>query len=222
MRSFFKYILLFSSFFWLAHASLAQKKISLMGIRAGSDVSYLASTLFNENVTQFEVNGDIDLNRYLISYAYGAANLNRTGETFDFNTRGTYYKVGIDVNFINNLEGHNAVFFGIRYAHSNFISDLSRVIESPAGGSFSVDVEEDLTSFWFEALVGLKVNVWQNINLGFTLSNRFLNTVNGETELIAYEVPGYGHAEAGSLWRFNYFVQYYLPFKKEKAPAQKQ
>jgi hypothetical protein len=192
-----------------------------MGIRAGTDITYLASSLFNENITQYEINGDIDLNRYLISYAYGAAGLRRSDDRFDYYTQGNYYKVGIDVNFINNLEGHNAIYFGVRYAHSGFTADLSRLIENPAGGSALIDVEEDLTSFWFEAMVGIKVNVWQNFDLGLSLSNRFLNTVNGENDLMAYEVPGYGHAEAGSLWKFNYFIQYYFPFKEDKAPPKR-
>ncbi|MFW5760200.1 MAG: DUF6048 family protein [Cyclobacteriaceae bacterium] len=196
---------------------MAQKKIDFMGLRAGTDIIYLLNSAFNENISNFEINGDIDLNRYLISYAYGTAGLRRSAEGFNYYTQGSYYKAGIDANFINNLEGHNAIFFGLQYARSDFNADVFRLIEIPDGGSIPIDITEDLSSFWFEARVGIKVNFWQNFDLGFTVSNRFLNEISGEQDLLAYEVPGYGHAEANGLWKFNYFIQYYLPFKKDKA-----
>jgi len=192
----------------------------LNGLRVGTDLNYVGNLLFNENVSQYEINGDLDLNRYLISYAYGIANYQRIGETFTYQTNGSYFKAGLDVNFINNLEGNNAVFVGLRYAQSGFSASLDRVFLNEDGSvdQMSSWEENDLSSFWFEGLVGIKVDVWQNIHMGFTVSNRFLNSISGEDDLLAYEVPGFGHAEAGSLWRFNYTIQYYIPFRKQKSP----
>jgi hypothetical protein len=190
----------------------------LNGLRVGTDLNYLGSSLFNENVSQYEINGDLDLNRYLVNYAFGIADFQRIGESFAYETTGSYFKAGLDVNFINNLEGNNAVFVGLRYAQSGFSANLERSFLDGNGEVSQVASfeENDLSSSWFEGLVGIKVNVWQNIHMGFTVSNRFLNSISGEDDLLAYEVPGFGLAEAGSLWRFNYKIQYYIPFRKQK------
>lgn len=192
----------------------AQGKYLPTGLRIGADVMSIGKTLVNNGARQFEINTDIDFNNYLLNLDLGTLESQISGQNYAVNTMGNYYKVGVDINFMNKVPGHNAIFFGFRFAQSAFSTETRRAIDDDIFGMDEVSIKENMTSYWLEMGLGLKVNLIDQFYLGFAFRNRFLNFVSGNQSLQPYEVPGYGVAEASQLWRFNYYIFYRIPFRK--------
>ena len=202
-------------FFIFVSSQVYAQRFIPKGIRIGTDLTAIGQTIFSDTRTQFEVNSDIQLLKYLINLDYGIAEFNRQDINYDFHTTGSYFRTGIDLNFINNLPAHNALFLGLRYSRSMFNNELTWQIDHPVYGDGRLKSEEDdLTAQWFEAVAGIKVNVWGNFYLGFTARNKFLKFVQGADSLKPYDIPGFGIAEADNFWSFDYYVLYRLPFKE--------
>jgi hypothetical protein len=203
--------------FWALHFSAAfgQGKYAPSGIRMGTNIKTIAATLLNDQITNFEITGDMNLRNYHLVVDLGQARMNRQGVNFGYLTQGNYFKGGVDVNFLHVLEGNNSLGLGVRYARSNYSSDLSWRLQDNLWGAQTIERREgNISSRWFESLLHLKADTWHNLQLGFTFGLRFARSIHGAETLQVYEIPGYGLAEAVSLWSFNYYVYYYIPFKR--------
>jgi hypothetical protein len=195
-------------------AAFGQDKYLPNGIRVGTNLKTIANTLLNAQITNFEVTGDINFSNYLLTVDLGQARMNRKGVNFGYLTEGNYYKGGIDVNFLHNLEGNNSLGVGVRYARSDFSNNLTWRLQDNLWGAQTIERSGRANSRWLEGLLHLKVDTWQNLQLGFTFGLKFGKSIRGAHSLEVYEIPGYGLAEAASLWSFNYYVYYYLPFRR--------
>lgn len=195
----------------------AQSKYIPNGVRVGANVIPLAATAAKEGVEHYEITGDIDFHKYLFTVDLGRAKLNRSGDGFRFLTSGAYFKAGVDVNFIENVPGSHVLGLGLRYAQSRFNAEFDWAEQSDIWGDRIISISNDgVVTRWFEGLGILKVDAWNNIQLGFSLAYKFAKKTKSTKGLSPYDIPGFGLSEAATLWSFNYHVYYYIPFKKEK------
>lgn len=202
-----------------AQDALSQSRYLPNGVRVGTNLIPLVSTLTRENIEHYELTGDIDFYKYLLTLDLGRAEMNRVGDNFQFLTGGVYYKAGLDLNFIENVPGRHALGLGLRYAQSRYHNELIRAVTSDIWGDRIVHSEnKNITTRWMEGLGIIKVDTWFNIQLGFSLAYKFAKKTRGSGDPTPYDIPGYGLAEAPTLWSFNYYLYYYIPFRKE-APA---
>ena len=205
------FIIIFSC---LSGKIYSQSNLRPKGIRVGTELTAIGQTLFSNYRSQYEVSSDLQLGKYLVNFGYGIADFNREETDYDFSTSGSYFRTGIDINFINNLPASNAIFIGLRYARSTFSNELVWQIDHPVYGRNTLRSEEnDLIAHWLEAVAGIKVNVWNNFFLGFTIRNKFFKRVNGVELLEPYDIPGYGIGAADNFWDFDYYLYYRLPFQ---------
>lgn len=201
-----------------SHRAQSQSRFIPNGVRVGANVIPLVSTALNDGVSHYEITGDIDFHKYLLTLDLGRARKQRSGDNFRFLTSGAYFKAGIDVNFIENVPGSHVLGLGFRYAQSRFNNEFDRTNTSDIWGDREINLANNgVTTRWFEGLGILKVDVWHHVQLGFSLAYQFSKKTKGAKDFSPYDIPGYGLSEAATLWRFNYHVYYYIPFKKEKA-----
>ena len=213
-------LLLLLLFFNDSSLLFAQSKYAPSALRVGTDLFGIGTTIFGENRQRFEINGDLALDKYFLVADFGIDNFNLDNQvldkqTFSYNNEGYYFRIGADVNFMPNDPNHHAIFFGVRYARSFFSDKLSWQGENEYFDVPPIESGNDnVRGQWFELAAGMKVNIWKELFVGYTVHYKFFRKINNEGILTPYEMPGYGNYEKETRVGFNYQIFWRFPFKK--------
>ncbi len=220
------------------------------GLRVGVDLSKPVLGLTNNNYSGLEIVGDYRLTQKL----FLAAELGNETKTkqeqlgpnyeetttsplYNFTTKGSFIKLGVDYNTYANWYGeHNSIFIGTRYAYANFsqtvnnyqIFNTNRYWDTDdfSTGSTTAEEHNGLSAHWIEAVLGVKAEVLPNLYFGASArigviitdkdpdSSRFNNLW----------IPGFGKVTDNSAFglSYNYSISYFIPlYKKSKKEKKK-
>lgn len=196
--------------------SFAQSKYLPSAIRIGTDVGAIGQSVFTPNKTRYEINADIDLDKYFLSVDLGRASSSYPEIASNYTTEGQYFRIGPDVNFLGKHPDHSVLFLGARYARSYFSEILTYTIDDELLGVIDRrNVNGDISGRWFELTAGMKVKIWQQFFIGYTFRVKFAGKVIGSQSFPTYEIPGYGRTENDTNFSAAYHIFYRLPFRKK-------
>lgn len=200
------------------------------GLRIGLDLSRPIRMLLEKDYQGFEVVGDFRISKKF----YLAAELGNEKKTVDddqinFTTEGSYLKFGFDFNAYENWFGmRNSIYAGLRYGYSTHKQTLNSYriyindthLEDPNDLEFAPGTEfSSLNAHWIEAVAGVKVEVYNNVYVGFSVRlNRLLSTKEPDNFQNLF-IPGFNKVTTDSNVGagFNYTVTYSIPiYKKDK------
>ena len=200
------------------------------GVRIGMDLISFGQgvetngvrAITQADVRQWKFSADIDFYRYFLNIEYGIFDRQWDAPNSTYINKGSFLKIGPDVNFLHRDPDQSALFIGMRYAISNYEDNLqynySNVFWSD--GSDFVD-NSSLSSQWFEITTGIKVKLSTYIWMGYTARFQFnVNDNHASNELAPHWIPGYGFAVNESDWGFEYWLIFRIPFR-EYTPAPK-
>ena len=191
-------------------------------LRLGVDISRLTLSLLEKDARFFEANGDLQFGRYLLAAELGTGRQQRNYlDQLAYQVRGTYFRLGADINLIPENKENNVLFVGLRYGRSSYAEQLYTTYTDPVfsttdavQGSFPVEIEDrEANARWFEGVAGMKARVWKGFFLGYTLRYKLALKTNGTASFASYEVPGFGKVGDGNTFAFNYHIFYRIPFK---------
>ncbi|WP_456460662.1 DUF6048 family protein [Reichenbachiella sp.] len=183
-----------------------------------TDVVGLGKTLFTDEI-KLEFHSKVDFGQYYLAGEFGVDKINPTGEGFDYSSEGTFFRVGPHINMMPYNRHRSSIFFGLMYARSNFKDKISYDQVDQGWGASTLNYANDnLTARWFEANLGINVKIAGPIYLGYTLRFKFSKSLSGNEELFPFEIPGYGKADKGGQFGFNYYVIYKLRFRDKPIP----
>jgi hypothetical protein len=189
------------------------------GVRIGTDVVSLAKSRYQDNFNGWEVQGDLDFNRYYLVLELGHWGRNFAAETATYANTGDYWRAGIDVNFLTRDPERNVFSLGARYGRSVFTEALTVVREDPDWGQLNENFyHANVNASWIELTTGLKVKVWKIFWLGYTARLKFGLSDVGTPEMLPYDVPGFGRTDKDTTWGFNYYLMVRLPIRKAPPP----
>lgn len=132
-----------------------------------------------------------------------------------------YFKLGINYNFIYKSNPDYQAFVGLRAGFSSLRWDVTDITVNNSywqqTGTYSI-LDQSATAFYGEALGGLKVRLWKNIAMGWTIRYHFKFHTSQKVKPGAsrpggdpWFIPGYG---AGSPIGFTFSLIYNLPSHK--------
>lgn len=197
------------------------------GLRIGADISKPALSFFDKSYTGLEIVGD-----YRISHRwYLAAELGHEKEiTFeDFSTstaKGNYIRLGANYNTYNNwLDMNNEIYVGGRYGFAIFDHTLNSYTPNVTTGTFGVPpyfptqpittpiTETGLTAHWVEFMLGIKVETFKNLFVGFSGSFKVAVSIDDQTNFKTFYAPGFNDVNSSNTgFGFNYTISYLIPF----------
>ena len=195
-------------------------------IRFGMDLSKPLRTQFENDYFGLELVGDIRLFRDI----YGAIELGnekRTNqsEQINFTTSGSYIKLGFDYNMYKNWKGmNNAIFLGMRFCNSFHKQKVNEYEiyqldhywpEKPISSGPEITERDQLKAGWIEIIAGMKVRIFNNFYMGFSLRlNRLLSDTLPRNFDNLY-IPGFNKKTDENIWGagFNYTLTYAIPIK---------
>lgn len=197
------------------------------GLRLGFDLSRIPMHYLNPYRTDLEVQADMRVDSEL--YIAAEAGWNKTHlvnkPVFEYNANGYYLKAGVDYNLIKRKypQEANMVYVGIRYGIARMRREIPAYeISDPYwgnhNGSFST---KTLLPQWGELLLGMKVEVLDNLFLGWSLHLRILTTQNIDKQARPYLIPGFGKAKKNTNFDVNYAISYRIPLFKPKPKKEK-
>ena len=195
----------------------------IYGLRVGLDLSNPLRSILNKDRKAMEITADFRVkpNLYIVS-EIGFLDQFTNEVKYDFQTKGSYFKLGVNYNVYKNwLDMDNEIYVGMRYGYSNFSQSVSNIIintenslppfEQPQTINY-----DNLNAGWLEFIIGIKAEVYKNIYLGFQFSgNKLLSQKKPENFQNLY-VPGFNRVFLNKTgFGFNYTVSYRFPlFKK--------
>lgn len=196
------------------------------GIRFGADVSKPIRSLLDKNYTGLELIGDYRFSkRFYIAGEIGTEKKITDDELINFETSGSYIKLGVDYNAYENwLDMQNSIYVGLRYGFSTFKHTIN---------SFSIYNTDDywdedllmsnpselsnLNAHWLELQLGIKVEVFQNLFVGANVQlKRYISQKEPDNFANLY-IPSFGKTTEGSNFGvgYGYTISYLIPFYKK-------
>ena len=195
------------------------------GIRVGVDISKPIRTLLDDNYSGIELVGDYRVYKnFYISSELGTEKITFEGDNIETYTNGSYIKVGGDYNAYENwLEMQNAIFVGVRYGFATFSQTLDQYQIYTSSDYFGPDIREDntettgLTASWAEVMIGIKVEVLNNLYLSANVQLKRRIGQNSPSNFDNLAIPGFGRTyDSGEFGAgFGYTVSYLIPFYKK-------
>ena len=163
-----------------------------------------------EGGVQFDIKGKF-FPVFEIGYA-GADKLSNNDVMYFSNA--LFERIGIDFNLSkpkkDALPTNNLILGGVRLGMSNFDYNISniKITDNYWGGTESPDYSMNTTSkLWFEIVFSVKVEVFKNAYMGWTVRNKNLLGTEIPNEVFPWFIPGYGINKSTS-WGFNYMIGY--------------
>ena len=191
-------------------------------VRFGTDAISIVQNFTKDDFTEYNFSLDVDFYRYFFVVEYGQLDQTLTNDSDNatYTVDGRYFRFGPEINFLKKDPEQNALFFGFRYAFSNFSDELDFTVNNGFFGDLDQRVTNDnINASWFEMVAGLKVKIWKNVWFGYTARFKFGADDFENNELIPNIIPGYGLAEETVAWDFNYWIAYRFSFREKPAPV---
>ncbi len=195
------------------------------GIRLGIDLSKPLRTVLDDSYSGLELVGDYRVYKnYYLSAEIGTEEITFEGDNIETVSNGSYIKIGGDYNAYENwLEMQNAIFIGVRYGFATFSQTLDTYRIYTSSDYFGPDLREDntettgLTASWAEVMVGIKVEVLNNLFLSANVQLKRRIGQNTPANFDNLAIPGFGRTyDSGEFGAgFGYSVSYLIPFYKK-------
>lgn len=159
-------------------------------------------------------------NRYIPVFEVGLGNAENTPADNNYTYHSPvspYFKIGIDYNFLYNSNPDYRIYAGMRYGFSPFrwtLRDVTSIGDYWGEPSQMQFPAINATAGYFEFLFGLRVQIWRNISMGWSIRfHKVLHqspTLNGKP----WYIPGYG--STGSPFTASLSVYYTLRLSRRQ------
>lgn len=198
------------------------------GIRVGTDVSKLIRSFLDDDYKGFEINGDYRLTRkWYIAGEIGTEEKTTSSEFLNATAKGSYFKAGADYNAYQNWFGmENMIYGGLRVGASTFSQTLNSFevysqnqYWQPQFSSSESQEFKGLTAIWSELILGLKVEILNNLYLGANFQIKAMISQDQPDNFENLYVPGFNKTYDGSRFSigYGYNISYLIPlYKKDK------
>ncbi len=198
------------------------------GLRVGGDLGKLIRSFVDEEYSGFEISADYRLKKRLyIAGEIGFEEKNSINDNLDVFSKGSYVKGGIDYNMYQNwLNMDNMIYSGFRIGASSFSHDLNSFnvystnqYWAPQFSSSDKQEFSDLTAFWVELILGIKVELFNNLYLGLNAQLKILASETVPDNFENIYIPGFNktYDSSGIGTGYSYTLSYRIPlFKKDK------
>jgi len=194
------------------------------GIRIGIDLSKPINSFFQKETKGLELVADIRvLRNYYAAIELGFLDKTTNEDYINFTTKGSYIKAGVNYNAYKNWKGMtNEIYVGLRYGLSFFDQTLNSYTPNVNGTYFIPEIVEpntefkDLTAQWVEFIFGMKVEIFNNLYLGASVSFNNMISTTDPKNFKNLQVPGFNRVFLNNAGvGFNYTISYLIPIVKK-------
>jgi len=215
------FLVLIVSFSGLSQAKDTVAYTSPYGLRLGIDISKPIMGMIDSNSSGIEFVADYRISKNWYVAAELGNQKERTVEDYTTSTsKGNFIKVGLNYNAYQNwLDMNNEVYVGFRYGTSIFDQTLDSY-KINTGNDYFVSnttttpvTTTDLNAHWTEFVLGIKVETFKNLYLGFSFNYKIMLSLKHPNNFKTLYVPGFNRVfDTETGFGFNYTISYTIPF----------
>ncbi|ANQ50177.1 hypothetical protein MY04_2809 [Flammeovirga sp. MY04] len=191
----------------------------LSGIRLGTDLRPLVTSLTDEGMTAYTFYGDVMIrNMWYITAEYGYMDRTRSSvetNVFNYQSVGNFYRFGIEYNLMRRASVDSGLSIGLKYANSRF--DQSADYYSTGNGYWDEGAtlksltEKNVNVDWFEFVVSLRLALWKGLTADFGFAYNIKKDF-PDTAITKNDIPGwYFNKDDRSRLNFQYRLLYRIP-----------
>ena len=169
------------------------------GVTAGFNFFDAAMLIAGQSYASFDLNASVSLHNWFfptLECGLGFSNNHEEGSTMVYRTHPSpYIKLGIDYNFLYKSTPDYMLGLGIRFGWSHPSYEITGgSISSPYWDQSSdINIYHQSVNAWFgEALVAIRVKIWREISLGWSVRYRFKMKIPDATSSTPWFIPGFG------------------------------
>lgn len=193
-----------------------QKRPWFNGIRMGMDLFSLGKAFYQNTFPQYDLTADLGIKRFFLEVNYGYNTSLIKGDNYEYESKGSYTRIGVAYNLIKERTAKNVIFVGVRGCWADFGDKTHFTIQSKQWGSHDEEIQRERVHHrWAELAAGVRVYIWKNIYLGYGIQYKIRLQLDQSDHLEAYYTPGYGLNDKKSI-SFTYHLLYRIPFVKTK------
>lgn len=200
---------------------------SFSQVRFGFDISRPVWNYFLEDRTGYEFALDYYYKKELYFVAeggWGSARLDYADLRYSSNN--AFIRAGINKGMLKRLSPHDwdMGFIGVRYG----VAPISRsqasytIIDSFWGNTSGTIPADNMTLHWAEVVGGIRVELVKGLFAGWSVRGKFRINKSDFQELPPSYIAGYGKGDKGSIFDFNFYIDYAIRWKRaarQPAPA---
>lgn len=169
------------------------------GVTVGFNFFDAVMLIAGQSYASFDCNASVSLHNWFfptMELGLGYSNNHQEGTSMVYHTKPSpYLKIGIDYNFLYKSTPDYMAGLGIRFgwAHPSY-EIKNATIDTPYWDqSAQFNISNQSVNAWFgEALASVKVKIWQQISLGWTIRYRFKMKIPDASNSTPWYIPGYG------------------------------
>lgn len=191
------------------------------GLRLGIDISKPIMGMIDSNSSGLELVADYRISKnWYIASEFGTQEEITVEDYTNSTSKGNFIKIGFNYNAYQNwLDMNNEIFVGFRYATSAFEQTLNSYNSNTGSDYFTgntistPETTKGLHAHWTEFVLGIKVETFKNLFLGFSFSYKIMLSLEHPTNFKTLYVPGFNRVfETETGFGFNYTISYTIPF----------
>lgn len=190
-----------------------KKQFEVYDFMVGFNVITAGKTFFGAGETSQEMQFSLATSKANLVFDFGTEENKRSGN-YSYQNKGSYLRLGLDKNFVKDVESGNLLSLGLRYSKASFEDALSYSSDTYFGEESITLVNSNLKARWFELTFNLRGKVVSNLYTGFTLRWKFARNVKGQGDLKSFDIPGFGTTKRQNNTAFDYYLMWRIPFKK--------
>lgn len=176
-------------------------------------------SLFGQKHSSYDVQGSLSLYNWLepmIELGIGFADNHPENNNYHYKSKPSFYgKLGVNYNFMYKSNPDYQVYLGLRFGYTSFNYEITDItINSDYWGQsnyFNI-MNQRASSFYGQALAGIKVKIWKWFSLGWNIRYGFKIKQSTGSNSNVWFVPGYG---TGAL-SASFSLIYTLPIHTKK------
>ena len=197
---------------------------TLNEIKLGLDLSKQIRMITESNYKGLVLTADYRLfDKFFVATEFGQETKHTKNEILDFETDGSFLKIGGNYNLYKNRPGlNNEIYIGFRFGFGKFnqklnsykIYDIDNYWDQNSVSSIS-DFK-NLKANWFELVFGFNAEIKKNIFMGLSLRLNRLFSHEKPVNFNNLYIPGFNKVTENNNFGvgFTYSIYYQIPFFK--------
>ena len=197
------------------------------GLKIGIDLSKQIRMLTESNYKGLVISVDYRiLDKLFLAIEFGSEEKKVTNEVLDFNTYGSFLKLGANYNVYKNRKGmNNEIYVGFRYGIGKFNHKLNSYAIYDLDQYWNQNLANNVTDFknltasWIEFVLGFNAEVLNNTYMGLGLRLKRLINQGKPNNFSNLYIPGFNKVLEGNVLGvgISYSIFYQIPiYKKNK------
>lgn len=172
-----------------------------------------------QNYGGIDVWADLSLHNWffpVVELGVGIADNTPQDGNFTYKGKPSFYaKAGVNYNFFYKKDKDYQLFLGVRGGFSSFTYDITNIDITSSywqqTNRFEL-LDQNSTAFYGEALVGIKVKIWDAFSMGWTFRYHHLFSCKDAQNSSPWYIPGYGSRNSKLSATFS--LIYTIPLSK--------